>query len=582
MRGPLFIGGCPRSGTTALVQTFNATPSVHISSEENLLNADKVLRKLLGTRERRAEIYQKGGGSRTLSARETLNTDILSSNFTEKSTFPTLQAIYKWHHSQKNDENLALWGDKLPNYYKDINTILANDDARYVHITRNPFDVINSMLRRTEMAKQGKDWWKSLTEIDDMISAWCEAYNAINCLEDHKNVFHIHYEELVFDFTKTVKSLNDFLGVDLVYKNIMVDTPEKHYDRTYLNRSTINRILERPEVVNYIEKYFQNSITPNVSNALDEIVRMKNNQFDATSKIDTGTIRVFVAATPAEWLPARLLEFSIQEHTEMDVDVQFLYKSGIDIPVPKDINNRPRTPFSFQRFLIPELCAYQGKAIYMDADMQVFQDISGLWNYPLLGTDLLTVKDAKNGRKKQFSVMLLNCARLQWDIKKIVSMLDTGALDYARLMYEMEIAPEIGIDIDAKWNSLESFDPETTALLHYTDMNTQPWVSLSNPFGHVWVACLRRALKNGFISRQEIEREISLGHVRPSLLSQLDSDINDTITLPDEIKRLDIGYEAPYKKLQVGGGRPWTSVPSAIKWVARQIYYRSPLARIFR
>ena len=67
--------------------------------------------------------------------------------------------------------------------------------------------------------------------------------------------------------------------------------------------------------------------------------------------------------------------------------------------MPLAVENRPRTPFSFQRFLIPELCGYSGKAIYLDADMQVFRDIRELWNYDFSGCDLQTVRAAKKGRE---------------------------------------------------------------------------------------------------------------------------------------------------------------------------------------
>ncbi len=578
---PLMIGGCPRSGTTALVQIFNSNPSVHISSEENLLNADRVLRKLLGTRERRAQVVHKMG-ERELSPRETLNSgNILTSNFTEKAVWPMLRELYKWHHGQKHSIPLVLWGDKFPNYCKEIDNVLAIPEVRYLHITRNPFDVVNSMLRRTAMAKEGKDWWKAITDIDDMINAWCEAYNAVSRAQSHEKVFHIHYEELVFDFDNSIKNINEFLGVDLKYKNLMVDIPEKHYDRTFLNRDIISRMMKRPEVSSYVEKYSNNAATPNVSKSLNEIVQMKNKVY-MNSGSNTEPVRVFVAATPAEWLPARVLEFSIREKTDLAVDVSFLYQSGIDIPVPDNPKNRPRTPFSFQRFLIPELCEYQGRAIYLDADMQVFKDITELWNYPLDEADLLTVKDGGNGRKGQFSVMLLDCARLKWDIKAIVEKLNSGDLDYAGLMYEMKVAPEIGKNIDPKWNSLESFKPATTALLHYTDMNTQPWISLANPLGYLWVSCLKRAISFGFITREEVEREVRAGHIRPSLLSQLDLEVDDTIVLPSKVKKLDRDFTAPYKNLRNGRARPWTSIVSALYWLTRQIYYRSPLPRIFR
>ena len=56
-----------------------------------------------------------------------------------------------------------------------------------------------------------------------------------------------------------------------------------------------------------------------------------------------------------------------------------LHEATIPIPTPATPANRPRTPFSFQRFLIPELCGFKGRGIYVDSDMQVFEDIRGLW-----------------------------------------------------------------------------------------------------------------------------------------------------------------------------------------------------------
>jgi lipopolysaccharide biosynthesis glycosyltransferase len=261
-------------------------------------------------------------------------------------------------------------------------------------------------------------------------------------------------------------------------------------------------------------------------------------------------IRVFVAATPSEWLPARVLEFSIREQTDWSVSVQFLYQSGIETPIPSDLNNRPRTPFSFQRFLIPQLCNYSGRAIYLDADMQVFQDIGTLWNQPFHGNDLQTVQEPGNGRRGQFSVMLLDCSRLKWNIKAIVDQLNSGELNYSGLMYEMKVASNIGRDIDSNWNSLESFNSSQTKLLHYTDMNTQPWVSLQNSLGYLWVACLRRAVSAGFITREEVESEVKANHIRPSLLAQLDTSIDDTKKLPADIKKMDRDFVAPYKMLK--------------------------------
>lgn len=294
-----------------------------------------------------------------------------------------------------------------------------------------------------------------------------------------------------------------------------------------------------------------------------------------------GCIRIFVASTEEEWLPARILEFSIRETTGYLVEVTPIYTAGRIIPIPQAVENRPRTPFSFQRFLVPELCAFTGRAIYLDADMQVFHDIAELWNWPFNECDLQTVSEAGIRRRGQFSVMLLDCAQLNWNIDEIVAALDVGEFEYADLMYEMCVAKKIGRNIAPEWNALEHFDLQRTRLLHYTDMGTQPWVSTANPLGHLWVACLRRALTADFISRTELEREIAAGHVRPSLQHQLDAGIDSTLELPAAVRRLDRGFVAPYRHLLSGRARPWTSARTVLFALLRRCYLRSPLPRLF-
>lgn len=295
---------------------------------------------------------------------------------------------------------------------------------------------------------------------------------------------------------------------------------------------------------------------------------------------DDFVINIFVAATEAEWLPTRVLEFSIRETTQVPVKVAPIYTFSRQIPIPLALENRPRTPFSFQRFLIPELCGFKGKAIYLDADMQVFQDISKLWNYDFNGCQLQTVSGGNNGRRGQFSVMLLDCARLNWNVDRIVADLDYGRLDYATLMYEMKVAERIGYDIPSYWNALETYDALNTCLLHFTDMNTQPWISVANPLGYLWVACLRKAVNANFISRQELEREINCGHVRPSLIAQIDENLDDCIALPARIRKLDVNFIAPYKHIKSRHAKPWTSLAFAGNAYLRRIYYASFLARI--
>jgi hypothetical protein len=276
--------------------------------------------------------------------------------------------------------------------------------------------------------------------------------------------------------------------------------------------------------------------------------------------LSAGPIRVFVAATAAEWLPTRVLEFSMRKTTTLPVEVRLIASFGRAIPMPMHRRNLPRTPFSFQRFLIPELCGYQGRAIYLDADMQVFADMADLWDQPMQAHDLLAVKDGGDGRQGQFSVMLLDCARLQWRMEDIVQRLDAGAFTYEQLLHHMCVAHSVGRTIPAGWNSLERYDPAHTRLLHYTDMHIQPWVASSNPLAHLWVACLRRAVAAGFIRRSELEREVAAGHVRPTLLSQIDMAVDDPRELSAKVRQMDDRFVAPYRHLAGRKRRRWTSL----------------------
>ena len=107
------------------------------------------------------------------------------------------------------------------------------------------------MLRRTEMARQGRDWWKAVTEFDAMLDTWAAAHAVIQPQLAKPNVFHLHYEDLVFDFATSMVRLNTFLGVDLKCQNILVSDPAQHFERSYLNSEMCTRILAHPEVKMY-------------------------------------------------------------------------------------------------------------------------------------------------------------------------------------------------------------------------------------------------------------------------------------------------------------------------------------------
>lgn len=241
---------------------------------------------------------------------------------------------------------------------------------------------------------------------------------------------------------------------------------------------------------------------------------------------------IFVGADRSQLLAVAVLEHSIRRHTFGHARVQPLI--DLDLPEPQDLRQGSRTNFSFARFAIPELVNYSGKALYLDADMLVFRDIRELWNLPFEGatvivqeeSSLLNAAPRKKGapakRVKQCSVMMIDCAKARWDVREIVHGLD-GRYTYEELMYELCILPEEAVryGVPFAWNSLEHYDLDTR-LIHYTDMDTQPWVAADNRFGHIWLKEVLLMLETGALAWRDLQREIELGYFRPSLVSELE------------------------------------------------------------
>lgn len=239
-------------------------------------------------------------------------------------------------------------------------------------------------------------------------------------------------------------------------------------------------------------------------------------------------VRVFVGADETQLVAARVLEHSIRRHTDALVRVSPML--DLHPPVPKKRENRQRTTFSFSRLMIPQLAGYRGRAIYLDADMQVYGDIRELWEAPFGEHHVLcTTQDEPPERWKnstwfhpgpQMSVMVLDCGALDWDIEEIVADLDAGRYSYADLMFRLCIVPAERIDptLPPTWNHLEAYELGETRLTHYTNIPTQPWRSNENPLQELWMAGYRDAVAAGAVPPHEVEQAVAKGHVRRELL----------------------------------------------------------------
>src|SRR5262249_27154541 len=135
-------------------------------------------------------------------------------------------------------------------------------------------------------------------------------------------------------------------------------------------------------------------------------------------------IRIFVGSAPngedAESL--MVLEYSLRNVTSWPVDITYMQLSK-DPSSPWYSEDGEGwntslwpTPFSGFRWAIPWACGYEGKAIYMDSDVIVLQDLQDLWQTNFTQSTVVAAKSPA-----RFCVCV-------WDNEAIGTMVKNGEL----------------------------------------------------------------------------------------------------------------------------------------------------------
>lgn len=122
------------------------------------------------------------------------------------------------------------------------------------------------------------------------------------------------------------------------------------------------------------------------------------------------------------------------------------------------------TPFSLFRYAIPEVCGYEGYAIYLDADMIVLGDICDLWNHRVEGRWVSA--PGPDGD----CVTVLDCTV---DLFPLIPLVG-GKLGNKHRLRDM-IAPYVRRILSQEWNHTDKYVPSVSKLIHYTSMKTQPF-----------------------------------------------------------------------------------------------------------
>tara|TARA_B100001057_G_C22692281_1_gene888268 strand:+ start:135 stop:893 length:759 start_codon:yes stop_codon:yes gene_type:complete len=164
---PILIGGCGRSGTTLLLSILGAHPKIHSINRETGAFANPKLN-------RRTNFVTK------------LN--ISAELYKDRKKTAT-------RYAEKTPKNI----NNLRNSFKFFNSKL-----KFIHIVRDGRDVVTSKHPSLK-----DEYWVSFERWVNDVSNGLEYSN-------NPNILIVKYEDLVNNFNETIKSIFDFLGLELV------------------------------------------------------------------------------------------------------------------------------------------------------------------------------------------------------------------------------------------------------------------------------------------------------------------------------------------------------------------------------
>mgnify|MGYP000308053813 CR=1 FL=1 len=250
-------------------------------------------------------------------------------------------------------------------------------------------------------------------------------------------------------------------------------------------------------------------------------------------------VRVFIGSGEASLLERKVLIYSLKKHSTRPLDISVfngthdaLEKDGeapLLLGMPMDVKYRNVTEFSNYRFLIPRLCNYTGRAIWLDSDTVCLADISELFESEMNGCSAMAKRDAYGNSGEErwgLSVSLYDCAQCTFTVEECFNDVQDGRYSYSDLHQFSprfrSIRPiKVGA-IDPNWNVFDRYD-EKTKLIHYTNLLTQPWKYRGHPFGDIWFQYFSEARQEGFITDEDVELTVVRSYARTDLAAGNDS-----------------------------------------------------------
>jgi hypothetical protein len=202
-----------------------------------------------------------------------------------------------------------------------------------------------------------------------------------------------------------------------------------------------------------------------------------------------------------------------------------------------------------------------GQAVIFPPRAQVLADVRNLWGETLPGLDVLIPVAGAAGSPPGLAIAGPDMGQR---LGNLASAIRAGASAGRLAESGLNLRPVLS----REWS------PETTGkddgnrkVLYYPADGSEPWLARDHPLGHLWARDLLDAIEHHHLAPKTVAEQVALGHVRPSLLYQVEHGIEEPLLLPRRARQLDLAFEAGRR-----GSRK-----TAVRWrpmlgaVARQV-----------
>jgi hypothetical protein len=256
-KGPLFLVGIWRSGTSLLYTLMNQHPDIALLYEADL----PMLRPLFFVGRKKADWLARWDFWNDSLKRHRIDVD----NIEPQSS--TVQAATAAAYREFAISRAAdVWGEKSPNWFDRLADVAEDfPDARFIAIWRNPADICRSVARAVD-----QDGWFDKRGMMLRCLLGCESYK-LQCdrlMASGIPLHQLRYDDLVRDPERTMQDICRFLDIPFDSRMATLEGA----DRSTIDQAPQHELVRGNEIVSKKER--KEVLSPELKSKIERYMRL--------------------------------------------------------------------------------------------------------------------------------------------------------------------------------------------------------------------------------------------------------------------------------------------------------------------